>query len=224
MPGSSQVRRTRYGRCHPGAVPRRRLRLRGEHLDQAHAQRPLDLRPRALDGPRIPLVAQHVVAGHRVLELGRPQLDVHAGERPWPLLQQREPAIVVGDRAVVPGRVAGDDAGITDLRGGRARQVEPEGPRDRRAVDADLGGHVAAPEFDHLARAARQREPDRPDPAEEVEDALVPAQLRVLDGHAVQALAHHGVGLEERVRRDAQAQPPELLLDVGAAPHDLGLA
>jgi hypothetical protein len=41
--------------------------------------------------------------------------------------------------------------------------------------------------------------------AEQVEDALVAAQLRVLDRDAVEALAHLGVGLEERLGRDAEA-------------------
>ena len=59
-----------------------------------------------------------------------------------------------------------------------------------------LGHDLQPPD---LAGPPRHRQPDRADPAVEVEDALAAAQPRVLGGDRVEPLGHLGVGLEEGV-------------------------
>ena len=62
-------------------------------------------------------------------------------------------------------------------------------------------------------RVGGEREPDRPDAAVEVVDALLARQLRVLAREPVEPFGHRGVRLEEGVRADPEAQAAELLLD-----------
>ncbi len=62
------------------------------------------------------------------------------------------------------------------------------------------------------ARAASER-PDGADAAVEVVQALPALERGELGGDAVEPLGHLGVRLEERLRRDREAQPSDLLVD-----------
>src|SRR3954467_874390 len=92
----------------------------------------------------------------------------------------------------------------------------PIGPRALHPLDApDLAGRGS------------QREPDRADAAVQVVYALAAAEAGELDRGAVEALGHLGVGLEERVGRDAEAQSLagalQFFLDHGGAGQQVGL-
>ena len=82
--------------------------------------------------------------------------------------------------------------------------------RDRRLDDVDA---------EYLAGAQREREAERADAAVEVVDALGAASAGVLGREPVEPLGHLGVGLEEGLRRDAEAQAGELLLEALVARH-----
>ena len=74
-----------------------------------------------------------------------------------------------------------------------------------------------------LAGARRQAERDRADARVEVVDALPALQAGVLHGVAVHALGHLGVGLKERLGRDAQVELAHALGQPQLAPDELGL-
>jgi ribosome-binding ATPase len=69
-----------------------------------------------------------------------------------------------------------------------------------------LGSRVRLLLITDLAGLPRHRQPDRADPAEEVEDALAARERREIAGDRVQALRHLGVRLQERVRAHAEAK------------------
>ena len=90
----------------------------------------------------------------------------------------------------------------------------------------DRVGHGGLDELDadDLARPRGERQADRADAAVEVEDALVAAQRGELGGVAVEHLGHLGVGLEERLGRDQEAQVAELLGELRRAGEQRRLA
>ena len=106
--------------------------------------------------------------------------------------------------------VAGVEGRVVDLV--EARVLDRVGDRVLDELDAD-----------HLPRARGEREADRPDAAVEVEDPLVAAQAGELGGDAVEDLGHLGVGLEERLGRDQEAQVAEVLVQLRGAGQQLGL-
>ena len=65
----------------------------------------------------------------------------------------------------------------------------------------------------HASRGAGQREPDRARAAVQVPDRLAAGQPGLLDRVAIEHVGHLAVGLQERARRDAQAQAADLLLE-----------
>ena len=109
-------------------------------------------------------------------------------------------------------------AGLLDEVAQRRADVAREEARVADLVAPGVGDRVRDRLLDdlqapHLAGARGHGQPDRPDPAEEVEDALPALQARVLARDAVEPLGHLRVRLEERVGADAEAQPADLLLD-----------
>ena len=115
------------------------------------------------------------------------------------------PASLEQRRDPEPG-VGADEAGVGD----------PVERRVRLRVGDRLGDALEAPD---LARPRGEREADRADPAEEVEEPLAAAEPGELAGDRVQPLGHLGVGLQEGVVGDAEAQPAELLGQVLGAEH-----
>ena len=93
-----------------------------------------------------------------------------------------------------------------------------------RVLDRVGDGALDDLDADDLARAARQRQPDRADAAVEVVDALVAAQPGHLDRDAVELLGHLGVGLEERLGGDQELEVAEALAQLRRAGEQLRLA
>ncbi len=89
--------------------------------------------------------------------------------------------------------------------------LDPVGGGVHLGVANRLGHALEAPD---LARARGEREPDRADAAEEVEQALAAVEVGEVAGDRVEALGHLGVGLHEGRVRDAKAQAAELLHQV----------
>ncbi len=103
-------------------------------------------------------------------------------------------------------------AGLLDEVAQRRAHVAREEARVADLVAPGVGDRVGDRLLDdlqapHLAGARGQRQPDRADAAEEVEDALPALQARVLARDAVEPLGHLGVRLEERVGAIAKRRP-----------------
>ena len=86
-----------------------------------------------------------------------------------------------------------------------------------RSASAIASGTISSPQTSPAC--ARHRQPDRADPAEEVEDPLAAAQPGELGGDRVEALGHLGVGLEEGAVGHLQLQAAELLAQALLAEH-----
>ena len=105
-------------------------------------------------------------------------------------------------------------SGLPGLLDQRARGRAHVAGEELRVVDAvqlrvlDRVGDRALDDLDapDLARVAGQRQRDRAAAAVEVEDLLAAGQPASSIAIAVEALGHLGVGLEERLGRDAEAQ------------------
>ena len=78
-----------------------------------------------------------------------------------------------------------------------------------RSASAIASGTISSPQTSPACFGHRQ--PDRADPAVEVEEPLAAAEAGELGGDPVEALGHLGVGLEEGVVGDLQVEPAELL-------------
>ena len=128
-------------------------------------------------------------------EAGPRRIDDHDVGRRQPALEQRAHGL---------GDVAGDEDRVLD-------------PVGLRVLDRPLARLLDDLDADHAPRPARQRERDRADAGVEVPDDLLAGQAGLLDGELVEALAHRGVGLQERAGRDAQPQPEQLLGEPVAA-------
>jgi hypothetical protein len=106
-----------------------------------------------------------------------------------------------------------------DVLGGEAGVLDPVSPGVVLGVRDRLGHGLDSP---YLRGVPGKGEPDRPDPAVEVEDALAAAQPGGLAREPAEAIGHLGVGLEEGERRDAEPEPGDRLLEEFLAEHSGG--
>ena len=108
-------------------------------------------------------------------------------------------------------------SGRTALATSPATKVDVLDAVGLRVLDGALARLLDDLDADHLPGAPGQRERDGADAGVEVPHDLLAGQARLLDGELVEALAHRGVGLQERAGRDAQPQPEQLLGEPVAA-------
>jgi hypothetical protein len=179
----------------------------GEHVDRPHPPQPIaGLAELGGVGRQRGRVAGHVD------DPLRPALDYP----PHDLL-----------REAGAGRVDDDDVGPTRLLDQRPHAGAGVG-RHEAGVPEAVGAGVALGVCDRLgddlqspdlSGVARHRQPDRADPAEEVEDALAAGEPGELAGDRVEALGHLGIGLEEGGVGHLQLEAAELLAQTLLAEH-----